>query len=94
MALVLTSNNLKEGGTIPNEHILSSDFGFGCSGGNKSPHLAWTGAPAGTKSFAVHCFDPDAPTGSGFWHWFVYNIPANVTELPANAGAAVTQPAE
>ena len=86
MALVLTSNNFKEGGAIPNDHILSSDFGFGCSGGNKSPHLAWTGAPAGTKSFAVHCFDPDAPTGSGFWHWVVVNIPANVTELKLDAG--------
>ena len=86
MALVLTSNNFKEGGTIPNDHILSSDFGFGCSGGNKSPHLAWSGAPAGTKSFAVHCFDPDAPTGSGFWHWVVVNIPANVSELRLDAG--------
>ena len=88
MALVLTSNSIKEGGTIPDDHILSSDFGFGCSGGNKSPHLAWSGAPAGTKSFAVHCFDPDAPTGSGFWHWVVVNIPANVSQLKLDAGNA------
>jgi len=88
MALVLTSNNFTEGAALPMDHILSADFGFGCSGGNKSPQLAWTGAPAGTKSFALHCFDPDAPTGSGFWHWVVVNIPANVGELKLDAGNA------
>jgi len=86
MPLTLTSSSFKEGGTLPMDHILSSDYGFGCSGGNKSPQLSWSGAPAGTKSFAVHCFDPDAPTGSGFWHWVVVNIPANVTELKLDAG--------
>ena len=86
MALTLTSNSFKEGATLAMDHILSADYGFGCGGGNKSPHLAWSGAPAGTKSFAVHCFDPDAPTGSGFWHWVVVNIPAGVTELPLDAG--------
>jgi len=86
MALRLTSNSFKEGATLANEQVLSADYGFGTSGGNKSPQLAWSGAPAGTKSFAVHCFDPDAPTGSGFWHWVVVNIPANVSELKLDAG--------
>ena len=86
MALVLTSNTFKEGATLANEQVLSATFGFGTDGGNKSPHLAWTGAPAGTKSFAITCFDPDAPTGSGFWHWTVVNIPASVTELELDAG--------
>jgi Raf kinase inhibitor-like YbhB/YbcL family protein len=86
MAFTVRSNSFKDGDYLAQEHILSADYGFGCEGGNKSPHLAWSGAPAGTKSFAVTCFDPDAPTGSGFWHWVVINIPANVTELPLDAG--------
>jgi hypothetical protein len=58
---------------------------FGCSGGNVSPQLAWTGAPAGAKSFALTMYDPDAPTGSGWWHWVVVNIPAAVTQLATGA---------
>jgi Raf kinase inhibitor-like YbhB/YbcL family protein len=86
MLMKLTSNNFKDGDYLAMDHVLSADYGFGCSGGNKSPHLKWEGAPAETKSYAVLCFDPDAPTGSGFWHWVLVNIPASVTELPLDAG--------
>ena len=86
MTFTVRSNSFGDGDYLANAHILSADFGFGCQGNNQSPHLAWSGAPAETKSFAVTCFDPDAPTGSGFWHWLVVNIPPGVTELVVDAG--------
>ena len=78
----LTSPDVKAGATIPAKHVYN---GMGCTGKNVSPALRWSGAPAGTKSFALTVYDPDAPTGSGFWHWVVYNIPASVTSLPESA---------
>ena len=77
-AFQVTSNEIKTGEQLTTSHVFS---GFGCEGGNTSPSLTWSGAPEGTKSFAVTVYDPDAPTGSGWWHWTVANIPATVTYL-------------
>jgi Raf kinase inhibitor-like YbhB/YbcL family protein len=60
---------------------------FGAGGEDRSPHLAWSGAPEGTQSYAVTMYDPDAPTASGFWHWALFNIPADVTELASGASS-------
>ena len=76
------STEVKPNQKIADAHVFK---GFGCEGANVSPSLTWKNAPAGTKSFAVTVYDPDAPTGSGWWHWVVFNIPANVTSLPAGA---------
>ena len=65
---------------------------FGCQGDNRSPALAWSGAPAATKSFAVTVYDPDAPTGSGWWHWVVVNLPASTRGLEGGIGSAGTLP--
>jgi Raf kinase inhibitor-like YbhB/YbcL family protein len=81
--LTVTSPDIKPGARIADEQVAN---GFGCSGGNVSPALNWSGAPKGTKSFALSVYDPDAPTGSGFWHWVMFDIPATVTSLPKNAG--------
>lgn len=79
----VTSPQIKAGGRVGEEQVFNS---FGCQGGNVSPALQWSGAPKGTKSFAVTVYDPDAPTGSGWWHWVVFNIPADATSLAKNAG--------
>ncbi|WP_226667382.1 YbhB/YbcL family Raf kinase inhibitor-like protein [Microbulbifer aggregans] len=79
----LSSTTLKPGGQLTNAQLY---YGFGCSGENVSPQLSWQGAPEDTKSYAVVMHDPDAPTGSGWWHWVVFNIPTSVTELPEGAG--------
>ena len=86
--LVLTSESFHDGDYLAHDHALSEAYGFGCAGGNLSPQLSWSGAPEDTKSFALTCFDPDAPTGSGFWHWVVVNVPANVASLALGAGSA------
>src|SRR6266702_4675810 len=88
-SMSLTSTDLKEGATIANEQVFK---GFGCTGSNVSPALSWSGAPAGAKSFAVTMYDPDAPTGSGWWHWVMYNIPAATTALPDGAGNGKNAP--
>lgn len=79
----LTSPDFEEGETLP-QWARSGIAGAG--GEDRSPTLHWSGAPSGTRSFALSCYDPDAPTGSGWWHWAVYNIPANIVALPQNAG--------
>jgi len=79
----LESPDIKANGTMDKKFEANV---FGCTGENKSPALKWSGAPKDTKSFAVTVYDPDAPTGSGWWHWSVINIPASVMELKPDAG--------
>jgi len=86
-AFELISPDVQEGQVMSSAQVYK---GFGCSGGNLSPALSWKGAPAGTRSFAVTVYDPDAPTGSGWWHWVVYDISATATALAA--GAAIKAP--
>jgi Raf kinase inhibitor-like YbhB/YbcL family protein len=75
MAFTLTSTDIHDGGVLPDAQVADK--------GNTSPQLSWSGAPEGARSYAITVYDPDAPTGSGFWHWTVANIPADVTQLAA-----------
>jgi len=84
-AFNLTSPDIADARVLGNAQVLK---GHGCVGANLSPALNWANAPAGAKSFAVTVYDPDAPTGSGWWHWVVFDIPATATGLPAGAGTA------
>lgn len=79
----LTSRSV--GGQATDQQVFNS---FGCTGKNMSPELSWANAPSGTKGYAITMYDPDAPTGSGWWHWVVFDIPAGTTSLPEGAGTA------
>jgi Raf kinase inhibitor-like YbhB/YbcL family protein len=83
--LRLSSADLPPGKPIPERHVANA---FGCQGPNESPALKWSGAPAGTRSFAITMYDTYKPPVSGWWHWIVYDLPATTTELPRGAGAA------
>ena len=78
----LTSTDIQVGKIMSKQQEFQ---GFGCDGANLSPQLSWDGAPAGTRSYAITVYDPDAPTGSGWWHWLTFNLPASVTSLAAGA---------
>jgi hypothetical protein len=86
----LRSTDVSEGATLAKAQVYS---GFGCTGDNLSPALTWSGAPAGTQSFALTVYDPDAPTGSGWWHWIVYDLPPTTTSLARGIGHAALLPA-
>ena len=81
----LKSTDVAPKATFSNAQVFN---GFGCSGSNISPQLSWSGAPSGTQSYALTVYDPDAPTGSGWWHWMVINIPATSTSIATGAGTA------
>ncbi len=84
-SFTLTSTDIGHGEFMNEAQVFQ---GFGCEGGNSSPQLSWSGAPKGTKAFVIFAYDPDAPTGSGWWHWQAVNIPAKVTSLAAGAGTS------
>lgn len=83
--MTISSDDIRGGELMPKAQEFK---GFGCDGDNRSPQLTWQGAPAATKAYAVFAYDPDAPTGSGWWHWQLINIPADTTTLAAGVGQA------
>ncbi|MCB1651157.1 MAG: YbhB/YbcL family Raf kinase inhibitor-like protein [Alphaproteobacteria bacterium] len=83
--MVLSSESIQEQGMLSMDQVFN---GFGCQGKNLSPQLSWEGAPEGTKSLAVTIYDPDAPTGSGWWHWVAFNMPADTQGLAEGASGA------
>jgi len=87
--LTVSSTSIQHDSRLPEAQVFD---GWGLTGGNVSPQLSWSGAPEGTRGYAVTCFDPDAPTPSGFWHWLLLGVPADVTSLDAGAGTAGTAP--
>ncbi|PKH09379.1 YbhB/YbcL family Raf kinase inhibitor-like protein [Moritella sp. Urea-trap-13] len=83
-SFTVSSQDIAQGEMMAKAQVYN---GFGCAGGDLSPQLKWSNAPSGTKSFAITAYDPDAPTGSGWWHWQIVNIPVTVTEIATGAGA-------
>jgi Raf kinase inhibitor-like YbhB/YbcL family protein len=87
-SFAVASDDVAQGVQMTDRQVYNS---FGMTGENVSPQLSWSGFPEEAKGFAVTCYDPDAPTGSGFWHWIVIDVPVSVTSLPAGAGSATGQ---
>lgn len=83
--MTISSDDIRAGELMPKAQEFQ---GFGCDGDNRSPQLSWQGAPAGTQAYALLAYDPDAPTGSGWWHWQLINIPADTTTLAEGVGQA------